>query len=741
MTVRGVLRRAAAGTLAAATLLLGTAHTAHAAPQAPEERAPRAAPRTTPPAPPAPAALRAFLDEEVPARLAARNIPGAAVTVVSGTDVISAGYGIADTARGNPVDPARTRFFTGSVGKVFTGIAVMQQVERGRLDLSADVNRYLADAPFTIADTFPGRPVTVGDLLTHTSGFDTGVYGVGHSEPEVPVGMAAHLRTHQPARVRPPGTAASYDNYGLTLAGHLVERVSGRPFASYVEEHILRPLAMTQTTFDQHDPRVPHPDTATGHRPAGGGQQRARGQFGPMTAAGAGSVTTAADMARLIQALLDDGRAPTATHRPTRTTSGTATPAPGTATPASGTPAPGTATPAPGTATLAPDPRILRPATNTALLSRHFGPDPRIPGMAYVFTQNRREGRTLLLKDGDLPGFHTLLALLPDRDTGLYVSFNGDGDDATAAHAARDLVNEFVARFHPADREPANGATGHALPAGADSESGNGAPGEALTADADRESENGATEGALPADHAGSYRSTRTSQNDLSAASALLGDVTVTVAADGVLTTEGPLSPDPARTTQHWIPAGPHLYRERGGQDVLAFKDGMLLSGQDPTVAYTRIPWYASAALHRTALLTAVAVLSTALLGWPATALVRRLRRAAAPTGPAAARAVGWTTAALPVLFCGLFLALAADPNAMNEAVFLGGSPLLTGSLLTLAAAVPLTATTLVLTVLAVRRGWWGRAGRLHFALVGLSAAVFLAALTPYHLVVRPLLG
>ncbi|CAM5326217.1 FmtA-like protein [Streptomyces spiroverticillatus] len=664
MAIRRAWRRCVTGTLAGAALLCGTALPAQAAP-APVRLAPAPAPAAqgSPHAAPDPAAVRAFLDKEVPARLAARNIPGAAVTVVTGDRVLaSAGYGVADLDRRTPVAPDRTRFFTGSVAKVFTAVAVLQQVDTGRLDLAADVNTYLTQAPFTIKDTYPGRPVTVGDLLTHTSGFDTTVLGVGTAAPEDAGSMEEYLRTRQPDRLRPPGTTASYDNYGLTLAGYLVEQVTGQSYASYVHTRIARPLGMTGTLFDQHDPRVRDSGTAVGYRPTGPGEQiRARGQFGPMPPTGAGTVTTAGDMGRLLQALLTDGRAPDGT-------------------------------------------RILTPRSTAALKARHHAPDPRVPGMAYVLTQDVREGRPLLLKDGDLAGFHGLLALLPDRATGLYVTFNGDGDAASAPWAARDLVNDFVARFFPASTPPKDEAA----------------------------------KDLLAADFEGTYRSTRTSHEDLSAAGALFGDVTVTVDPErGVLTTEG-LSLDPDRTTRHWVPSGPYRFREQGGQSLIAFQDGTLLSGDDPTVSYTRSAWYASSTTHRLTLYATLGVLLTALLGLPTTALVRRLRHAAPAPGSTTARVLGLTAAALPIVFLGLFLTLAADPNALNEAVFLDDSPLLTGSLAALSLCVPVTGAALVLSVAARRRGWWSRAGRIHYTLVALSAALFLAALLPYHLVGWP---
>ncbi|MEV7185808.1 serine hydrolase domain-containing protein [Kitasatospora sp. NPDC093102] len=111
----------------------------------------------TPPSSPDPGEVRALFDGLVPRLLAEHRIPGAAVTVVAGgREVFSGGYGVSDVRTNKPVDPARTAFFMGSDAKVFTAIAVLQQVAAGKLDLGTDVNHYLT--AFQVRDSYPGRP-------------------------------------------------------------------------------------------------------------------------------------------------------------------------------------------------------------------------------------------------------------------------------------------------------------------------------------------------------------------------------------------------------------------------------------------------------------------------------------------------------------------------------------------------------------------------------------------------------
>jgi beta-lactamase family protein len=123
------------------------------------------------------------------------------------------------------VSAQSTPFFMASVGKLFTAVAVMQLVSRVKIDLNADVNRYLTR--FKIPDTYPGHPITVADLLTHTAGFEDQLYGMYATYGDSLPPLGDFHATHIPERVRPPGVVTSYSNYGYALAGYLVQVVSG----------------------------------------------------------------------------------------------------------------------------------------------------------------------------------------------------------------------------------------------------------------------------------------------------------------------------------------------------------------------------------------------------------------------------------------------------------------------------------------------------------------------------------
>ncbi|MGH8882931.1 MAG: serine hydrolase domain-containing protein, partial [Stackebrandtia sp.] len=194
---------------------------------------------------PSTATAREFADEYIPEQLERHRIPGAAITVVSGNKrVFAKGYGVADVADDRAVDAGKTLFAPASVAKLLTATAVMQLAEAGRIDLDTDVNEYLKR--FQVEDTFPGRPITMSHLLTHTAGFAVHDSGTGARAGDIhPLG--AHLARNLPERIRPPGERAVYSNYGMALAGHVVEEVSGMPFHEYIDAKILKPLGMSRT--------------------------------------------------------------------------------------------------------------------------------------------------------------------------------------------------------------------------------------------------------------------------------------------------------------------------------------------------------------------------------------------------------------------------------------------------------------------------------------------------------------
>ena len=169
------------------------------------------------------ATLESFFDGVFDVGMKEHHVAGAAVAVVKdGQLLFTKGYGYQDIDRAIPVDPHKTLFRIGSTTKLFTWTSVMQLVEQGKLDLDKDVNTYLKDVK--IPATYD-KPITLRDIMTHTSGFEEGFLGyLITNDPEKQIPIKEAMQRHMPARVRPPGVMSSYSNYATALAGLKIGR-------------------------------------------------------------------------------------------------------------------------------------------------------------------------------------------------------------------------------------------------------------------------------------------------------------------------------------------------------------------------------------------------------------------------------------------------------------------------------------------------------------------------------------
>ena len=204
--------------------------------------------------------LEGFFDGIFPLQLERSDIAGASVLVMQdGKVLLEKGYGVADEKTQRPVDATTTIFRLASISKLFTWISVMQLEEQGRLNIDEDVNKYL---DFEIRPAF-GKPITLRNLMTHTGGFEDELRDMILTDPKQTVSLRDFLVHNQPHRLFAPGTVPAYSNYGVGLAGYIVQRVSGEPFEQYVANHIFAPVGMTHSTFAQPPPKefAPQPGT------------------------------------------------------------------------------------------------------------------------------------------------------------------------------------------------------------------------------------------------------------------------------------------------------------------------------------------------------------------------------------------------------------------------------------------------------------------------------------------------
>lgn len=293
------------------------------------------------------------------------------------------------------VTPNQTLFRAASVSKIVTATALMQLVERGLIALDADVNTYLKT--FKLENT-NFKSVMVSSLLTHTSGIEDTL--IGNSVPnatQLPK-LGDYFSQRVPRRIRPPNVEIAYSNRGMTLAGHLVEAVSGLPFEEYVERNIFEPLGMMRSSFRQPYPAHVAPFVV----PSGADE-------GAMILYPSGSmITTVEDMGHFISAHLNNGKYG--------------------------------------------DAQILSAESVREMHRRQFSQHPQMPGIAYGFFENHTNGRRVLFHTG-LSGHQSILCLMPEERIGFYLVLSVQQGDAWQEFRTR-FLQAFMNRYFPQTEPP-----------------------------------------------------------------------------------------------------------------------------------------------------------------------------------------------------------------------------------------------------------------------------------------------
>jgi len=353
--------------------------------------------------------VSAWLDGKIPDALNRGNLPGAVVTVVhNGRILVTRGYGYAATgADGEPRRPvdSDTLFRIASVSKLATSIAVMQLVERGELDLDVDISAY---TDVKIPRRYPGD-ITLRNLLTHTAGFEERGRNLVTSEPG-PFDLDESVRQDPPAQVFAPGTTPAYSNYGMSLAGYIVERVSGESFEDYVREHVLEPAGMDSSTFDQPLPERLAGRMANGYKTTGGRAQ----PFELIDSPAGGMTTSGTDAGRFMLAMLNQSQ---------------------------------------GGALL--EEGTWKQMFGPGLGADQLGTLAEGKQMGLGFFDESRNGHQIVGHEGGTV-FQAELEIYPNDGSGVFVAVNGEGKDGAAA-LKDDLMRGFSDRYYPGSEPGAEG--------------------------------------------------------------------------------------------------------------------------------------------------------------------------------------------------------------------------------------------------------------------------------------------
>jgi len=315
--------------------------------------------------------IESRVEQLVRESLEEHDIPGATVAVVrDGSVTLAEGYGVVERGTERAVE-ATTPFRAGSVSKPVVGTAVARLVARGDLDLETAVSAYVDDDLRSWEES-----VTVGQLLTHTAGFETTNLGMWYPTPADTDPLSAHLDESMPAQVRSPGERGSYSNHGVALAGQALASVTGRAFPEAMETLLLDPAGMDRSSFDQ-----PLPDGIRDAHAAGHDSTLTDAQVAGLGMAPAGALsTTAEDMARFIRLHLSGGRLD-------------------------------------GT-------QLLPEAAIDTSQQQQFTHQEQLAGMALGFVEQSHGDVRVLRHSGGTPGFLSELLVVPDHEFGLFLSFN-----------------------------------------------------------------------------------------------------------------------------------------------------------------------------------------------------------------------------------------------------------------------------------------------------------------------------
>mmetsp|Transcript_1441 Transcript_1441/g.1974 ORF Transcript_1441/g.1974 Transcript_1441/m.1974 type:complete len:647 (-) Transcript_1441:1301-3241(-) len=345
--------------------------------------------------------VRSFFDSHVPKLMNEANTVGMVVSAVyKGRIIFKKGHGHGNLEQKIPVSPDKTLFRPGSISKLITFTAVMQLVEQGKIDLNEDINTYL-DLKIQ-NDTFT-EPITMLHLMSHTAGYEDFIFNLFVKDPKKLLTLEQAVKDRKLQRILPPGKEIAYSNYGVMIAGYIIELISGMPFENYVEKFILGPLSMKSSTFRQPLPKKFEQHMSIGYSHDGKNARPHEFELIQGTPAG-GLTATATDIARFLLA-----------H-------------------------------------LSPDSvnNILKPATMRKMHSTLFRQFQGINGMAHGFIELNTNGERIIGHSGDTIYFHSLCFIMPERNFGVYFSSNTMGNAGPRDAVTTTLFQQFMDNFSPA---------------------------------------------------------------------------------------------------------------------------------------------------------------------------------------------------------------------------------------------------------------------------------------------------
>ena len=333
-----------------------------------------------------------LIDDVIRAEMADKRLPALFVALVDPSGAVWArGYGVGDPATGRAAT-ASTVVRVGAVSKLFTALAVMRQWERGHLDLDASVQRYIPE--FEPHNPF-SRPITLRQLLADRAGLVREA-PVGHYSDTVPVPISTVVASlNETTLAYAPGARPKESNAGVTVAGLVVERQAAMPFAEWMQQDVFGPLGMGASAFTRAGVRGR--DIAVGESWSLDGRRGRGATFDQGELPAANLYTNVLDLSRVARVLVRGGTLD------------------------DGTP-------------------FLRPATLAQMWTPQF-PDSGVNGGVGIgFVIDRIGGARRVGHDGQVHGFSSALAVLPDDSVAAIVIASADGATVVTTRLAAEAV-------------------------------------------------------------------------------------------------------------------------------------------------------------------------------------------------------------------------------------------------------------------------------------------------------------
>ena len=327
--------------------------------------------------------VEAWADALFATALSEKRMSGAVLTMVQGGEIVlSKGFGYADYFAKTPVLPDDTRFRIGSNTKTFTALAIAQLLDDGRIkSLDDPANQYLKRLQLPTVD---GVDITLAHLITHSAGFENRVFNIGTDKSvELPL-SSAEIDRFASVVVNTPGKYSSYNNYGTTVLGLIVEDVSSQAIADYFDEHIFAPLGMTKSILNMSPEPSEGLGVPYGFLPNGDALEIKHRTVHPFFAPVGGINATGDDMGRYMLAQLAEGNGenPILSH----------------------------------------DGYVQM---HTQIRTNH----PLSSGFGMIYFTWQWNDERLYIHGGDWPGTHSGMVMMPDSDTALFFSLMADYPD------------------------------------------------------------------------------------------------------------------------------------------------------------------------------------------------------------------------------------------------------------------------------------------------------------------------